>query len=455
MDTMLFKESLEETLANFKDLYTRVQQLEAAPLITSGSGGGAPVDAQYLVTSLNATLTQDRLIDVNNGLTYTDFGANNNFQIDLGTPSNVTSTSTNSVTASSHTHALDTLIGWPGTYGNATNVAQVTVDAKGRLTAISNVTISGVTPATHSMLGIYHSDTTTDAVTRGSIIYGNSTPEWDELGYPGSLHHLQTSGQDIIWDEDITMFASSWIGIGSSNPRVEFETSYIEILGGYTGIGKTTPASILHVYENTAAVGTSTGITIEQDGGGDAQLQFYLTGGQRWVLGIDNSDSDKFKIGRGAGWTTATTITIDTSGNTVFDGDITADMLTVSAADAIDFARSGYNVIGMYQSEPAVGKKGVHFYNETTTTYLLNILQTGEIGINTTSPVAMCHVDQSSTTGAMPVTALDQADLSEEFINFISTIGTGYPINTTALGSYYGRVRVAVNGTFKWLALYN
>ena len=449
------KNALEETLANFKDLYTRVQQLEAAPLITSGSGGGAPVDAQYLVTSLNATLTQERLIDVNNGLTFTDLGANNNFQIDLGTPSNVTSTSTNSVTASSHTHALDTLIGSPGTYGNATNVAQVTVDAKGRLTAVSNVSISGTPPAMHALLGIYHSDTTTDSVTRGSLIYGNSTPAWDELGYPGSLHHLQTSGQDVVWDEDITMSASSWIGIGSSNPRVEFESSYIEILGGNTGVGKTTPASILHVYENTASVGTSTGITIEQDGGGDAQLQFYFTGGQRWVLGIDNSDSDKFKIGRGAGWTTATTIAIDTSGNTVFDGDITADMLTVSAADAIDFARSGYNVIGMYQSEPAVGKKGVHFYNETTTIYLLNILETGEVGINIISPVGMLHVDQSSTTGAMPTLALDQADLSEEFINFISTIGTGYPINTTSLGSYYGRVRVAVNGTFKWLALYN
>ena len=136
---------------------------------------------------------------------------------------------------------------------------------------------------------------------------------------------------------------------------------------------------------------------------------------------------------------------IDTSGNTIFDGDITADMLTVSAADAIDFARSGYNVIGMYQSEPAVGKKGVHFYNETTTIYLLNILETGEVGINIISPVGMLHVDQSSTTGAMPTLALDQADLSEEFINFISTIGTGYPINTTSLGSYYGRVRVAVN----------
>lgn len=64
-------------------------------------------------------------------------------------------------------------------------------------------------------------------------------------------------------------------------------------------------------------------------------------------------------------------------------------------------------------------------------------------------------VRQTSTTAAIPVLTLNQADLSEEFINFVSTVGAGNAIDTAALGAYYGKVRVAVNGTFKWLALYS
>lgn len=42
------------------------------------------------------------------------------------------------------------------------------------------------------------------------------------------------------------------------------------------------------------------------------------------------------------------------------------------------------------------------------------------------------HIDQASTTGAKPVLHLDQVDLSEEFIKFSSTIGTGNPIEAVA-----------------------
>lgn len=57
-----------------------------------------------------------------------------------------------------------------------------------------------------------------------------------------------------------------------------------------------TPASILHAYENTSAVDATAGLTIEQDGAGDAVVHHYLTGGQIWSSGIDNSDSDVYAI---------------------------------------------------------------------------------------------------------------------------------------------------------------
>lgn len=61
-------------------------------------------------------------------------------------------------------------------------------------------------------------------------------------------------------------------------------------------IGKAAPSSRLHIYENTNHVDGQGGLTIEQDGAGDAMLQFLLTGTRRWVLGVDNSDADKFKL---------------------------------------------------------------------------------------------------------------------------------------------------------------
>jgi len=47
------------------------------------------------------------------------------------------------------------------------------------------------------------------------------------------------------------------------------------------------------------------------------------------------------------------------------------------------------------------------------------IEQTSRVGIGIETPSAQLHIDQSSITAAIPVLALDQADVSEEFIRFI------------------------------------
>lgn len=52
----------------------------------------------------------------------------------------------------------------------------------------------------------------------------------------------------------------------------------------------------------------------------------------------------------------------------------------------------------------------------------------GKIGIGQSTIAAKLHVDQESTTAAVPVLYLDQADVSEEMIEFNTTIGTGNAI---------------------------
>lgn len=84
--------------------------------------------------------------------------------------------------------------------------------------------------------------------------------------------------------------------------------------GGAVGIGTAAPASLLHLSESNASTGNSNGLTIEQAGTGDALMHFLLTGVQRYTMGIDNSDSDKFKIGTNADLTNNNLLTLTTTG---------------------------------------------------------------------------------------------------------------------------------------------
>ncbi len=53
---------------------------------------------------------------------------------------------------------------------------------------------------THKLLSVTHTDAAGEDVTRGSIIYGNSTPLWDELLIGIATTFLKSDGTDIAWD---------------------------------------------------------------------------------------------------------------------------------------------------------------------------------------------------------------------------------------------------------------
>lgn len=57
----------------------------------------------------------------------------------------------------------------------------------------------------------------------------------------------------------------------------------------------------------------------------------------------------------------------------------------------------------------------------------------GDVGIGADSPSAQLHLDQSSSTAAQPVLLLDQADVSEEMIEFATTIGVGNAIEAVGV----------------------
>ena len=65
-------------------------------------------------------------------------------------------------------------------------------------------------------------------------------------------------------------------------------------------------------------------------GAGDARSLYQINGGQAWSVGLDNSDSDKFKIAGSAALGTTDRLTIDSSGNVGIGATTPGTRLTVS-----------------------------------------------------------------------------------------------------------------------------
>jgi hypothetical protein len=79
----------------------------------------------------------------------------------------------------------------------------------------------------------------------------------------------------------------------------------------------------------------------------------------------------------------------------------------------------------------------------------------GKVGIGTDSPGALLTLVQPGAAAAVPVLSMNQYDLDQSFIRFAGQVGASNPIQTTALGTYYGRIRVEVGTNVKYIPLYN
>lgn len=92
----------------------------------------------------------------------------------------------------------------------------------------------------------------------------------------------------------------------------------------------------------------------------------------------------------------------------------------------------------------------------TTPAEVFRIDSNGRLGAGTIAPLGKIHGDQASTTGAIPVLYLDQADISEEFIRFIGASAadatrTVSTLNTS--GATTDHIQINLNGTKAWIAV--
>ena len=165
---------------------------------------------------------------------------------------------------------------------------------------------------------------------------GTSSKYWasayiDTITTTGAI----TSGGNITLSSDGSNIffrgSNTFIGELSNSGKLELRgggsntnsTVYIDSSGNI-GLGTSSPSSKIHSYDDSSATNSSIGITVEQDGTGDAVIQYLLTGARRWVTGIDNSNNDAFAISSSLDLGSDRVLTLSTAGAATFTGAVTA-----------------------------------------------------------------------------------------------------------------------------------
>ncbi len=204
-----------------------------------------------------------------------------------------------------------------------------------------------------SPLHIYQNDTLTGADS-------GITLEQDSTG-DAVLHYVLTGIQTISTGVDYSGSGHYKI---SGSADLGTDTILTATIAGKVGVGDNDPVSTLHVYDDTTTVGSSIGLTIEQDGTGDALAQWQLTGGVRYLAGIDNSDSDLFKLEYGGFLSTDAAIQINTDNELGIGGAPVADFaanvngkLIVQEHTEFDTSNSPYGGRGQVQNRLAYSQE--------------------------------------------------------------------------------------------------
>ena len=161
---------------------------------------------------------------------------------------------------------------------------------------------------------------------------------------------------------------------------------------GLVGIGGTPSDGPLHIF--TSHTGAQRAITIENtsgDEGGDASIQFEATGANVWNVGLDNSDSDSFKISQ-TELGSVDRVTVTTAGKVGIGTTDPAELLTVagniSAYGSLKLRALGSNQY--FKLEGGTNTLGVKDWDGTSIITFDG--STNNVGIGTSAPAELLTV---------------------------------------------------------------
>jgi len=170
---------------------------------------------------------------------------------------------------------------------------------------------------------------------------------------------------------------------------------------GNVGIGTTSPENKLHLL--TSTTDATQQLLIQNGSTGDAAIKFNISG-DTYSLGIDNSDSDKFKLSAG-NLGTNDRLVIDSAGNVGIGTNNTFAKLSVrttSPINGISINRAADTTAALYLGNDG-GNTGIISSNNspisfgrvigTTYTERMRMTNAGDFGIGTTSPSEKLEVN--------------------------------------------------------------
>lgn len=307
-----------------------------------------------------------------------------------------------------------------------------------------------------AILGLYAGDDNDPAATKSWG--GVSLSEGDFLlGRYGA-----SNGGWLLFDQDLV----------GGNPALSWGYADQEVIrldsGGASLFGVLDISTTGGIYQGTGTFGSpTTGLKI-WNSGGIGRIGGYNSGTLQWYGNTDG----KLYAGAGAVQLDANGIAINVP--TIYDPDVAyrflrsgvliGNIASYSATnDAVMLVQVNPNDTGTRSGVLEMSARGTGSFSgsvrlksydagiESATLTIGGVTEAGSLFNESV------WIKQDSTVGAQPTLRLLQDDDSEEFIQFDATVSglADAPISTAAAGSYYGKVRVSVNGTFKWIHLYN
>ena len=217
---------------------------------------------------------------------------------------------------------------------------------------------------------------------------------------------------------------------------------------GKVAIGTDDPtgSQVLNVYANSTS--TNGIIQVIQAGTGDAAIDFQLKAVREYTLGIDNSDSNKFKLSSTAGLGSGDLVTITTGGSVGIGTDNPSELLTVGADEGFKVPASGtivakrnfsietiYPILKLidtdsnsdFQLQNANGVFGIRDTTNSADRFVIK--SDGNIGIGSTIPTQLLDVLGNAIVSGV-VTATKFVGDGSELTGIAAGGGGGGEFNT-------------------------
>jgi hypothetical protein len=248
--------------------------------------------------------------------------------------------------------------------------------------------------------------------TGGNFGIGTSSPD---MGI-----HLSSTGTNYLRVTNTTTGVGSDFGTSSTGTEIinrqaapiRFHTNATERLridsSGKIGIGVSSPPHKLSIFGTGSGNAT---VQIEGEGGADPYINFLANNTQHWALGVDDSDSDKFKLSEHSALGTNDYLVVDTSGNVGIGTSSPAAVLDVKCAGGnggrVRFGGTTTSAYNTHINVTDTGMelwaqssiRGITFSTGTSQTERMRIDSSGHILFGTTSAgTTHAYFDPSSNS---------------------------------------------------------